>query len=60
MSTNKDSFRSDINDSVERVKNDYRQAVTNLEYAIKDVGYEMREPDIGSYRHSIEQLRIRR
>ena len=59
MSNHKDTFIESINNAAEKVKNDYKQAATNLGYAINNVKYECVTPKITSYRSSIEYLKVK-
>ena len=59
MSTHKDTFKENINNSIESTKSNDKQAVTNLGYAINNVKYECVTPNIRSYRSSIEYLKIK-
>lgn len=59
MSTNKDTFRESVNNSIDRIKNEYQSAANDLNYAINNVKYEMKTPNIRSYRSSIEGLKMK-
>lgn len=59
MSSNKDTFRESVNSAIDRIKNEYQNAANDLNYAINNVKYEMKTPNIRSYRSSIESLKVK-
>ena len=59
MSQHKDTFTEKVNNSIESIKSDYKDAVTNLNYAINNLKYECKTVNKKNYRIDIDYLKVK-